>query len=169
MSASGPSAEETFPKLSQEQLGRIAGFARERRFADGEVLWKQGDCDRPLHAVLEGKITVFSGTDHFVTAHEPGQFSGDIDLLSGRPVVVSGRATGATRVLELPAERLRAVVQTDPELSEILLRAFILRRVALMALGQGSIVLIGSPHSARTLLLHEFLTPNGQPYDYPDA
>ena len=133
MSAASPPREETFPKLSEEQRGRIAAFARERRFADGEMLWEQGDCDRPLFVVLEGKITVLSDTDHLVTAHEPGQFSGDVDLLSGRPVVVKGRATGETRVLELPAERLRALVQTDPELSEIFLRAFILRRIALQA------------------------------------
>jgi thioredoxin reductase (NADPH) len=169
MSASSPHPEEAFPKLSEEQLGRIAAFARERRFADGELLWEQGDDDRPLYVVLEGKITVLSGNDHFVTAHEPGQFSGDVALLSGRPVVVSGRATSETRVLELPADRLRALVQTDPELSEIFLRAFILRRIALQALGSGSIVLIGSRHSAGTLLLQEFLTRNGQPYEYLDV
>jgi thioredoxin reductase (NADPH) len=169
MSAASPPREETFPTLSEEQQKRIAAFARERRFADGEMLWEQGDCNRPLFVVLEGKITILSGADHFVTAHEPGEFSGDVDLLSGRPVVVRGRATGETRVLELPAERLRALVQTDPELSEIFLRAFILRRIALQALGQGSIVLIGSRHSKGTLLLREFLTRNGQPYAYLDV
>ena len=169
MSAASPPREETFPKLSEEQLGRIAGFARERGFADGELLWEQGDSNRPLYVVLEGKIAILSGTDHLVVVHEPGEFSGDVDLLSSRPVVVRGRATGETRVLELPAERLRALVQTDPELSEIFLRAFILRRIALQALGSGSIVLIGSRHSAGTLLLQEFLTRNGQPYEYLDV
>jgi thioredoxin reductase (NADPH) len=169
MSASNLPHEETFPKLSEEQRGRIAAFARERRFADGEMLWEQGDCNRPLYVVLDGKVTILSDADRFVTAHEPGQFSGDIDLLSGHPAVVRGRATGETRVLELPAERLRALVQTDPELSEIFLRAFILRRITLQALGQGSIVLIGSRHSAGTLLLQEFLTRNGQPYAYLDV
>src|SRR5664279_1572861 len=164
-----PHSEETFPTLSEEQRTRIAAFAVERRFADGELLWEQGTSDRPLYVVLEGRITILSGTDDFVTAHEPGQFSGDVDLLSGRPVVVRGRATGMTRALELPAERLRALVQTDPELSEIFLRAFILRRIALQARGQGAIVLIGSRHSAGTLLLQEFLTRNAQPYAYLDV
>ena|ERR1017187_10794198 len=102
MSAASPPREETFPKLSEEQRGRIAGFARERGFADGELLWEQGDCNRPLYVVLEGKIAILSGTDHLVVVHEPGEFSGDVDLLSGRPVVVRGRATGETRVLKLP-------------------------------------------------------------------
>ena len=104
-----------------------------------------------------------------MTVHQPGGFTGDVDLLSGRPVVVRGRARGATRVLELAPERLRALVQTDAELSEIFLRAFILRRLALMAQGQGSVVLIGSRHSAGTLALQEFLTRNSQPYAYLDV
>ncbi len=169
MSASMPPPDEMFPKLSEVQRGRVAAFARERRFADGELLWQQGDCDRPLFLVLEGQITVLSDTDRFVTAHRSGQFSGDVDLLSGRPTIVKGSATGETRVLELPPERLRALVQTDPELSETFLRAFILRRIALQELGQGSVVLIGSRHSAGTLLLQEFLTRNGQPYAYLDV
>ena len=119
--------------------------------------------------MVEGEIAILSGADHLVTVHEEGGFSGDIDLLSGRPVVVRGRARGATRVLELAPERLRALVQTDAELSEIFLRAFILRRLALVAQGSGSVVLIGSSHSAGTLGIQEFLTRNSQPYTYVDV
>ena len=161
--------EGTFPKLTDEQRARIAVFARERRFSDGELLWDQGDDGRPLYVVLEGKITILSGADVFVTAHEPGQFSGDVDMLAGRPAVVRGRAAGDTRVLELPAPRLRSLVQTDPELSEIFLKAFIYRRLLLQSEHAESIVLIGSRHSAGTLLLEDFLTRNGQPFTYLDV
>jgi thioredoxin reductase (NADPH) len=122
-----------------------------------------------MHVGLEGEIAVLSGPNHIVTVHEPGGFSGDVDLLSGRPVLVSGRARGATRVLEVAPERLHAVVQTDPELSDILLRAFILRRLEPVAQGAGNVVLIGSRHSAGTLALQEFLTRNSQPYTYVDV
>jgi len=96
-------------------------------------------------------------------------FSGDVDLLSGRPTVVKGRAQGATRVLELGQDHLRRLVQTDAELSEIFLRAFMLRRCALMSRGFGNVVLIGSRHSAGTLAIQEFLTRNNQPYAYIDV
>ena len=161
--------EEIFPKLSEAQRSRIAPFAKERRFADGETLWEQGDRNPALFVVLEGGVAILSGQDHPVTVHEPGGFTGDVDLLSGRPVVVRARAHGPTRALELPNERLRALVQTDPELSEIFLRAFLLRRIALVSQGQGSVVLIGSRHSAGTLALQEFLTRNGQPFAYLDV
>jgi len=158
-----------FPALTKAQIARLAPLARERSLADGESLWEQGDRNRSMVVVLEGAVAVLSDKDLLVTVHEPGGFSGDVDLLSGSPVLVSGRARGATRVLELAPERLRSVVQTDPELSDIFLRAFILRRLALVAQGVGSVVLIGSRHSAGTLALQEFLTRNSQPYAYMDV
>jgi len=163
-----PAEEEAFPTLTAAQIARIAPFARERDLADCESLWEAGDRNRPLFVVVRGEIEILSGADHVVTVHRPGAFTGDVDLLSGRPVVVRARARGAVRVLELPAARLRSLVQTDAELSEIFLRAFILRRLALMAQGGGNVVLIGSRHCAGTLALQEFLTRNSQPYGYID-
>jgi thioredoxin reductase (NADPH) len=164
-----PNQDEIFPILTPEQIGRIAPFAPERTFADGASLWNQGDRNNPMFVVVEGEIAILSGEDHLVTVHHPGAFSGDVDLLSGRPTVVRARARGVTRVLELGQDRLRRLVQTDPELSEIFLRAFILRRIALVARRQGNAVLIGSRHSAGTLAIQEFLTRNNQPYAYLDV
>jgi thioredoxin reductase (NADPH) len=169
MSETKSATEEAFPTLTAPQIARIAAFARERDLADGESLWEAGDRNRPLFVVVRGEIEILSGADHMVTVHQPGAFTGDVDLLSGRPVVVRARARGAVRVLELSSSRLRSMVQTDPELSEIFLRAFILRRVFLMAQGGSNIVLIGSRHSAGTLDLQEFLTRNSQPYGYIDV
>jgi thioredoxin reductase (NADPH) len=163
------SQEDIFPTLTAEQIARIAALARERAFADGESLWNQGDRNRPLFVVLEGEVEILSDTDHLVAVHHPSEFSGDVDQLSGRPAVVRGRARGTTRVLELPSERLRALVQTDSDLMEVFLRAFILRRLALISQGTGSVVLIGSRHSAGTLALQEFLTRNNLPYAYLDV
>jgi thioredoxin reductase (NADPH) len=164
-----PAEEEAFPTLSAKQIARIAPFARERDLKDGELLWEAGDRNRPLFVILQGEIEILSGADHTVTVHKAGAFTGDVDLLSGRPVVVRALARGAVRLLELPSARLRSLVQTDPELSEIFLRAFMLRRVALMSQGGSNVVLIGSRHSPGTLALQEFLTRNSQPYGYIDA
>jgi len=124
---------EAFPSLTDGQIARIVPFTTERDLRDGESLWEAGDRNRPLFVVVKGEIEILSGADHVVTVHRPGAFTGDVDLLSGRPVVVRARALGPTRVLELPATRLRSMVQTDAELSEIFLRAFMMRRVLLMA------------------------------------
>jgi len=159
---------EAFPALTSEQIARITRVASERVFDDGESLWEAGDRNRPLYVVLEGEVEILSGGDQMVTVHRPGAFTGDVDLLSGRPVVVRGRARGVVRALELPAAHVRSVIQVDAELSEIFLRAFMLRRVFLMAQGGRNIVLVGSRHCAGTLAMQEFLTRNSQPYGYLD-
>jgi thioredoxin reductase (NADPH) len=163
-----PHQAETFPVLTASQLAKLEPFGRVREYEDGDRVFDAGDCNRSFFVVQEGGIVILSG-NHIVTIHKPGQFSGDVDLLSGHPVVVSARAQGPTRALEIPPDKLRSIVQTDAELSEILLRAFILRRLALMERGQGNVVLIGSRHSAGTLELQEFLTRNNQPYAYVDV
>jgi thioredoxin reductase (NADPH) len=169
MAQDNQAESDAFPALTDGQIARIVPFTSPRDLRDGESLWEAGDRDRPLFVVVKGEVEILSGADHMVTVHRPGAFTGDVDLLSGRPVVVRARARGSTRVLELPASRLRAMIQTDAELSEIFLRAFMMRRVLLMAQGGGNIVLIGSRHSAGTLALQEFLTRNSQPYGYLDV
>jgi thioredoxin reductase (NADPH) len=158
-----------FPTLTAAQIGRLAALGRERTFAAGDILFEPGGTNRPLMVLLEGEIEILSDRDTVVTTHRPGNFSGDVDLIAGHPAVVRARARLAGRVLEVPAERVRSLVQTDPELSQIFLRAFILRRALLMTRNLGNVVLIGSRHSAGTLTLQEFLTRNNQPYAYLDA
>ena len=103
-----------------------------------------------------------------VAVHGPGQFTGEVNMLSGRPALVRARASEPGEVIELDREHLLALVQTDSELSEIIMRAFILRRVELIAHGLGDVVLVGSNHCSGTLRVKEFLTRNGHPYSYID-
>ena len=122
-------------------------------------------------ALIEGKIEVLAGEDfgeRVVSLTRPGQFTGELNVLSGRRGFVRVRAGADGEVAEVDREHLLSIVQTDDELSEILMRAFILRRVELIARGLGDVVLIGSTHSAGTLRIQEFLTRNSHPYTYVD-
>jgi len=103
-----------------------------------------------------------------VTTHGPGGFTGEMTMISGRRSLVRGRVTEPGDFLELGANELRSLVTRDAELSEIFMRAFILRRLQLVDRGLGNIVLMGSRHSAKTLELREFLTRNEHPYTYVD-
>ncbi|HUD70379.1 MAG TPA: FAD-dependent oxidoreductase [Dongiaceae bacterium] len=169
MTEADDAEREAFPTLTEAQIARIVPYSTERTLGDGESLWEAGDRNRPLYVVCKGEVEILSGSDHVVTVHRPGAFTGDVDLLSGRQVVVRARAIGPTRVLELPAARLRAMVQTDAELSEIFLRAFMKRRLILMHQGGQNVVVIGSHHCAGTLALREFLNRNSMPYAYLDV
>jgi thioredoxin reductase (NADPH) len=161
-----------FPKVSADQLARMRPFGHERAAADGELLFDQGQADVPFFVVLSGSVEIahpLATGEEILTVHEPGEFTGEIDLLSDRRSIVRGRARGASLLLAIARARLRALVQTDAELSELLLRAFILRRMGMVAHGQGDVVLVGSRHSAGTLRLQEFLTRNYHPFAYVDA
>lgn len=164
-------AEQMFPILTPEHVARIAARGRVRAVREGEVLVEAGDHDVPFFVVKSGQIEIVrpSGSEEtFIVVHDPGQFTGEVNMLSGRRSLVRMRALGPGEVIELSHEQLMALVQTDAELSDIFMRAFILRRVELIAHGFGDVVLVGSVHCAGTLRVKEFLTRNGQPYTYLD-
>ena len=167
--APSSSDQDIFPTLTSAQIERIAPLGSVRSMDAGDILFEPGGTNRPLMVVLEGEIEILSDRDTLVAVHHPGNFSGDVDLIAGHPAVVRARARLPGRILEVPAERVRGLIVTDSELSQILLRAFILRRALLMTRSAGNVVLIGSRHSAGTLTLQEFLTRNNQPYAYLDA
>jgi thioredoxin reductase (NADPH) len=106
--------------------------------------------------------------ERLVVSYEAGGFTGEISLISGRRGFMRARVTAAGEFLEMNSAQLRTLVARDAELSEIFMRAFILRRVMLINRGQGNVILMGSRHSAKTLRLREFLTRNGHPFSYVD-
>src|SRR5262249_51856321 len=141
-----------FPTLTSAQIKRLVPLGAVRSIEAGDILFEPGSTNRPLMVVLEGEIEILSDRNTLVAVHYAGNFSGDVDLIAGQPAVVRARARAAGRILEVPAERVRSLIVTDPELSQIFLRAFILRRALLMTRSAGNVVLIGSRHSASTLI-----------------
>ncbi|MFZ0178521.1 MAG: SDR family NAD(P)-dependent oxidoreductase, partial [Candidatus Dormiibacterota bacterium] len=99
-----------------------------------------------------------------ITVHRAGGFTGELTMISGRRIFVRGRVIEPGDFVELTGDALRSLIAKDAELSEIFMRAFILRRLELISRGYGSLILLGSRHSAQTLRLREFLTRNGHPY-----
>jgi len=164
-------ADQVFPTLTPEQIARVAAHGHVRRVERGEVLLEPGDQNPRFFVVTAGHIEVVkpSGdTEEPVTIHRRGQFTGEVSMLSRRRGFVRMRAGEAGEVIELDREQLLTLVQIDSELSEILMRAFILRRVEMIAHEFGDVVLVGSTHAPGTLRVKEFLTRNGHPYSYID-
>jgi thioredoxin reductase (NADPH) len=160
-----------FPTLTPEQMARIVLHGRPRATRRGDVLYEPGDERVPFFLVRTGQIEILRPTETgetVVAVEHSGQFTGEIQTLAGRRALVRARVREAGDVIEVGRERLLSLVQTDSELSEIILRAFILRRVELIARGFGDVVLIGSNHCSGTLRAKEFLTRNGHPYTYID-
>jgi thioredoxin reductase (NADPH) len=163
--------EQICPTLTAAQLARIRPHGRARTVREGEVLIEEGESIVPFFVVTAGQIEIVRPagiTETPIVIHGPGGFTGEANMISGRRALFRARALEAGEVIELTRDRLLTLVQTDAELSEILMRAFLLHRVELIAAGIGDVVLVGSTHSAGTLRVKEFLTRNGHPYAYID-
>jgi thioredoxin reductase (NADPH) len=161
----------TWPTLTDAQIERIAAHGRVRRVERGEVLIQLGKKIPLFFVVNTGTIEAVQPSrtgDLIVSVLNPGEFSGEVSILSGRRSLVTLRMGEPGEVIEVDRDVLLQLVQTDAELSEIFVRAFLLRRVALVERGQGDVVLIGSNHSSDTLRIKEFLTRNAHPYSTID-
>jgi thioredoxin reductase (NADPH) len=163
--------EAMFPVLTAAQLARFAAHGTRRPIARGDLLFEASEASAPFFVITAGEVEFVrpaGGTETLVATLRAGQFTGEIYLLSGRRTLVRARVTEAGEVIELDREQLLALVQADSELSEILMRAFILRRAELIAKGLGDVVLLGSDHCSGTLRVREFLIRNGHPHTYID-
>src|SRR5476649_1598781 len=143
-----------FPKLTAPQIARLEHHGERRQTHAGEILFEAGERPRKFFVVIAGTIELLlsrqSGYELFNTLI-PGDFTGEMNALRGSAGVVRARAGHDGTVLAIDIDRLRTIVQTDAELSELFMRAFILRRMGLLSEHSCDVVLIGSGHSADTL------------------
>jgi len=167
----GSSPDEMFPVLTPGQQARVLAHGRSRKAESGETVVEPNTQGVKFFVVVAGKLSLSRPNDdreEVFAVCGPGMFTGELNILSGRRGLVRIRAAEPSELIEIDREELRGLVQTDSELSDIFLRAFILRRLELIARGIGDLILIGSSHSLDSFRIKEFLTRNYQPYVYID-
>jgi len=164
-------AEQMFPKLTKAQIARLEPHGVHLATAEGQVLIEPGAHERKMMVVLAGslKVTVPGVDEQVIRPLVPGDFAGEMSTLRGTPGFARVEVREAGEVLVITDSDLRVVVQTDAELSEIFMRAFILRRMGLIESPNSEMTLIGSRYCGHTLMLREFLSRNAHPHFYLDA
>src|ERR1700680_5144358 len=163
--------EHIFPTLNATQIARILTHGKKRAVQAGEVLVEPGDNNLSFFLVTLGAMEITRPTcegEDRIAVHQVGQFFGEVGILSGRRSMVRARMRDAGEVIEVDRSGLQELIETDSELSEILMRAFIRGRVEFLAHGWGDAVLLGTNNSSGTLRIKEFLTRNGYPHAYID-
>ena len=128
-------AEQTFPTLTDRQIDRIAAVGQRMSVPAGELLFDVGQQNTRFFVVVSGEIEIrqpAAEVDRVIVRHGPGAFTGEINMLSARRSLVRAHTSAPSELIVADREVLRRLVQTDPELSEILMRVFILRWVALL-------------------------------------
>ncbi|HEY1228530.1 MAG TPA: FAD-dependent oxidoreductase, partial [Ramlibacter sp.] len=171
--ADSPSTVETsrhgqaFPVLTAAEVARIQRFGLPMGFRKGERLYVAGHASPGMFVILRGSVTAVQrdgiGVHDAITRHGAGQFTGEVGQLSGGPALVDGVAEEDVEALLVPPEQLRALLIAEADLGERIVRALILRRVALLQRGASGVVLVGNPRSPALLRLQTFLDRNGFP------
>lgn len=172
----GPRDAQMFPVLSPEQLTFVRRFSPgvPASFSPGEKLFAIGETGVPAWFIIEGALEIIGqgGLSHreVLVEHGPGQFSGEIEQLAGRPSMIEGQASASGCVaLPVDAAGLRALIVGSAELGETIMRALILRRAALIDAGGTGTVLIGTPDGPAMMQLRGFLVRNTYPHTVLDA
>jgi thioredoxin reductase (NADPH) len=170
LAADDPYAREaqTFPRLTREMAGRVTRYGETQALPHSTIVFARGERSVDFFLVLDGAIEIYDADDdgqpHVFTTHGADQFTGEMDLFNDRQILVSGRTRDATRVVRVKRVDFRRLISAEPDIGEIIMRAFILRRVGLIRHGQGGVVLIGPGHGGDTLRIQRFLMRNGYPH-----
>jgi thioredoxin reductase (NADPH) len=167
----GATPDEMFPVLTPAQQSRVLAHGTLRKADAGETVLDVNQYAAKFFLVRAGQLNLIQIVDdreEVLAICRPGMFTGELNVLSGRRGLVRIKAAEASELIEVEREQLQVLVQTDSELSDIFLTAYILRRLELIARQIGDVVLIGSSHSLDTLRIREFLTGNYHPYSYID-
>lgn len=160
-----------FPVLDEAQIEALRRFGEERETAAGDVLFRPGDEVYPLVVVLEGRTQILDcaeGGEHVIEDSGRGEIHGELAMLVGQRAFADCVVSEPGRVLLVPPDRLREAVRTSPELSDLLVGAFVARRQILMGLSAASLTLIGDKRSASAVELEEFLDHSRIPHRFLD-
>jgi thioredoxin reductase (NADPH) len=159
-----------FPRLNEQQIQILESLGVRRRVGAEQVLVREGERNTNFIVVLDGLVQMVSdygGEHRQVAVHGPGRFLGELGLIAGESSFVTNVMRTPGEVLEIPVQHLRQLVERDPALGELILRAFIVRRSMLIKLGAG-LRIVGSRFTSETRRICEFATRNRLPFTFVD-
>jgi thioredoxin reductase (NADPH) len=162
---------DTFPVLTEAEIALFRAASRERAVAAGEILFDQGERTTSVFVVLEGALEIIqpNRADDPIVVYGHGDFTGEMNVLTGGHALARCRARTDGLVLEVDRHAMRGVVAGHSQLSDKVMRAYILRHSELLTRSSDSVVLVGSRHSADTLRVQQFLTRNSHPHQTIDV
>ena len=163
--------EVAFPQLTAAELEVVKVIAARCEYEEGEVVFRAGQPKIDLFVVESGGLEIQNPTagGAVIVTHGPGEFSGDIDLLTGRPVIVTGVARGPTRLLRVSNDQVRVLLSRIPSLSEKMIAAFTRRRELLSSIGSLGLRVVGPGRCRATSTVREFLYKNFVPFTWFDS
>ncbi|NYF90166.1 FAD-dependent oxidoreductase [Tunturiibacter empetritectus] len=155
------------PMLSQEMIQRLNAYGETQTFDSSLTLFERRSRSGDMFVVIEGRIDLFEDKPGHpvvpLATLTKGQFSGELDLLSGRDGLLSGRTARGSRILRIDAHSLHNLMRSELDIADVIVRAWIERRASLMQRSHGGVIVIGHSHDAETMRMRQFLVRNGYP------
>lgn len=164
---------QTFPELSEDMMARVAGYGREEKYTTDTGLFRRGDRRIDFFVVLDGEIRItydnLAGAPELLYAYRRGQFTGEQNLFNTRKILLNATATAGSAILRISNEDFRALLVGEPDIAELIIRAFILRRVGFIRHQRGGVLVLGQSDSGELLEIQRFLTRNTYPVEVVDS
>src|ERR1700740_1960645 len=162
-----------YMKMSSDQLARAARYGIQRNHCTVTRLYRQGERAADFYIVLEGAVQTFwsdaiDGDEHFISL-EPGEFSGELNLLNQRETLIAARALEGSSVLRIPRERFREFLIAEPDIGELVVRTIVQRRQWVVTIGVGGLALVAAGDDGDSEKLGRFLTANSYPFRMIDT
>jgi thioredoxin reductase (NADPH) len=166
-----PDTGGAYPRLSDHQIATLELGGSRRAVHTGELLVREGHRCNQFHVILSGMAVITaqdeSGAPQLIRVHGPRRFLGELAELEGQAAFYTAAMAADGEVLAVPAKRVRSLVEHDSVLSDLILRAYLMRRALLIEEGSG-LRIVGSCYSRDTVRIREFLARNRLPYKWLD-
>jgi thioredoxin reductase (NADPH) len=160
--------EQIFPTLSSAEIQRLQRFGELRTYAVSAMLVTAGSPPPGLQVILSGTAKVRPHDEHLrdreLVEHRTGSLVGELTGLSGAAALVDVIALTAVEALLISTARLRDLMVEEVDLGERIMRALILRRVALLQSTIVGPIIVGRETNRDVLRLEGFLSTNGYPH-----
>lgn len=159
---------QTFPTLSQEHIEKLKAFGSIQKKKKGDTIFSRGERSVDFFVILEGSLGIYERGrkgEKLIHSHKKNQFTGEIDLFNDRKILVDGRMDTDGDVICISRQDFRKMITAEPDIGEIIIRAFILRRVALISHKEGAVTLLQKERNADAVRIVRFLRRNGYPVE----
>ncbi|MFK3693288.1 FAD-dependent oxidoreductase [Agrobacterium tumefaciens] len=164
---------QTYPVLPQDMIDRVRPYGEHQVVHEDSIAFTRGDRALDLYLILNGELEVHA--EHpiegrqYLYSYRAGQFSGEHNMFNDRNTLLSGKLIAGTQFIRVPHDMFRALITGEPDIGEMIMRAYILRRAGLIRHLKGGGVLVGHRDSSDLLRIQRFLTRNLYPVEVLDV
>ncbi len=154
-------------RMSEAEIAILKTYGTVRHHEVGEILFDEGDRRPDCCVLLSGQLNVYlfeHGEERRVGWLEPGQFTGDVSLITGHASLAMARMEVAGEVLHIDYAAFHRLLVEQSGLSDVFVNALVARRAWARDAGRASVLLVGAAYDRNTFAIRDLLTKHAVPH-----